>query len=216
MNDVEIRKVSDVANAIANAIANANANATSEWITFLFANDIMIVIPLDDGFLATWEIKKDFRMTSIISKDIKSQLDPVLMNKLLTYNNFGSSSSSSSSSSSNSNRSTQSSSYPKGKLSRPQQAKLDLDPDSSDDEADEADLGQIEVELEDIMAQLESLIATSGLDLDLNLSSYDLDTIGAYFEGADDMLGALYDDENENDNEYGDEIGGDGVYIGEF
>lgn len=171
VNDVEIRKISDVAVAI--------ANATSEWITFLFANDIEIVIPLDDGFKATWEIKRDFRMTSIISKDIKGQIDPSLANKLLN-NPQGSGNSIKSGSSS---------------LFRGKAAKkpFSLDQDSL---YNEADLGRMEVEIEDLLAQIETLMVSSGINLDLNISDGDLDYLdGVLYDGNLDGDGDMYDDD---------------------
>ncbi len=74
VNDIEIRNITDVAAAI--------AGATSKWVTFLFANEIEIVLPVEEGFEATWEIKKDFRMTSIVSKDIKQTLNSTLAKQL--------------------------------------------------------------------------------------------------------------------------------------
>ncbi len=74
VNDIEIRNITDVAKAI--------AGTTSEWVTFLFANDIEFVLPVEKGFEATWEITKDFTMTSIVSKDIKQKLNSTLAKQL--------------------------------------------------------------------------------------------------------------------------------------
>lgn len=67
VNDVVINKISDVAVAVASAVG--------PLITFEFCNGDCIVLPVEEGRLATTEIQDDYGMASIYSDDILDVLE---------------------------------------------------------------------------------------------------------------------------------------------
>jgi hypothetical protein len=70
INDVDINNISDVALAV----AKAAKDPTKPLITFEFCDDDCIVLPVVEGFEATWEIQQDFGMSRVFSKDVAAVL----------------------------------------------------------------------------------------------------------------------------------------------
>lgn len=69
VNGVEIRKLADVVSAVA-----AARTSGAELVTFEFCSKYRIVLPVVEGFAASWEIKEDYGMPALLSNDLAETL----------------------------------------------------------------------------------------------------------------------------------------------